>query len=573
MGGNGQAGNMFQVTVKRTIEILSFDIHSKATGSVNASVYTRPGPFQDYVSSQDGWQLVLKEDWVTSWGEGELTPLSPFWNPVIVNAGATQSFYVTLDTPDIRYTNADNLGARYAWNDDIDFFQGVGKTYPFGVTYSPRIWNGRINYIPSEARGLATTLEGGNGSAGNQFSIFARKRIKIIGFEIHCVAGGPFNAEVYTLEGWFEGKESDSNAWRRIQRQRGLRSNGPNTLTPLAPLKREIFIPAGATQSFYVTLDTSSVKYSNGKGVGSIAASNDDMDIFEGVGKTYPFASTFADRIWNGQINYEVVSEATPAPTPWPTPKPTPRPTKRPVPRPTDPPTSSVQSYYDICPLDRRNPPEKYLINNDRNQYNLAEISYVAFSEQRSPSGNRYAYAAGDGAQRELKVLELRDNVFDDWNHFTGRAEVVATIELKDVPTRSEDWEDMSLGPCTDSNDNSAYTVDQTCIYIGSIGNNRRDKADFLKIFKFVEPRVFPSFPPTKYEEPVATIQYKYGRGFSRRTKDGTFLPCSGNNPSIAIVLLTFLYSRNHVCRLGRWSRSRQWRHLRHYQERNSLLR
>ena len=62
----------------------------------------------------------------------------------------------------------------------------------------------------------------------------------------------------------------------------------------------------------------------------------------------------------------------------------------------------------------------------------------------------------------------------------------------------NDDWEDISLGPCTDSNVGSVYTIDQTCIYIGNFGNNPRTgyvQRDVLKVFKFVEPVINAASP------------------------------------------------------------------------------
>ena len=103
----------------------------------------------------------------------------------------------------------------------------------------------------------------------------------------------------------------------------------------------------------------------------------------------------------------------------------------------------------------------------------LNEISYIAFSEQTDSSGARYAYAASDKEQFSLKVLKFTEN--DVGQHFHGAGTVVATYTLNLSAYSNDDWEDISLGPCTDSNVDSAYSTTDTCIYIGNFGNNAKE--------------------------------------------------------------------------------------------------
>jgi hypothetical protein len=226
--------------------------------------------------------------------------------------------------------------------------------------------------------------------------------------------------------------------------------------------------------------------------------------------------------------------------------------------------------------LDRRNVPAKYEIlpyidtdTTDDVEDDLAEISYLAFSEQTDENGNRFAYAASDKEQFSLKVIQFTDNVFA--SHLNGLGNTVATYTLKlPAPPTNDDWEDMSLGPCTDSDENSAYTTDQVCIYIGNTGNNARsnyEQRKKLKIFKFLEPTIV-NFTPEDLEVDVATIEFEYGDGFAQGdvTYDCKLLVVSlilgsVKKPifcSYIIILFTHIIpleifdpSRGHVCRLG----------------------
>jgi len=175
----------------------------------------------------------------------------------------------------------------------------------------------------------------------------------------------------------------------------------------------------------------------------------------------------------------------------------------------------------DICPRDRVNPPEKYeilpytdTISSDNVEDDLNEISYIAFSEQKeSSTGIGYAYVASDKEQFSLKVVRISDNVFGQ--HFNGIGDVVMMLNLN-VPFQNDDWESISLGPCTDS-DGSVYMADQTCIYVRNTGNNVRGpnspyvQREVLKVFKFVEPVIKATSPPQSFPIDVAAIEFRYG--------------------------------------------------------------
>lgn len=160
----------------------------------------------------------------------------------------------------------------------------------------------------------------------------------------------------------------------------------------------------------------------------------------------------------------------------------------------------------EICPLNQPSSGEQWHIeiHPDSNMLDdieddLAEISSMVFSGQTDAEGNRYAYAASDKAQFSVKVIQFSASL--------KSGKVVATYKLDNVDTKNDDWEDMSLGPC--SGDLADTT---TCIYIGNFGNNERPDYKVrkeLEIFKFPEP-VFAGSLPTSQTVDVATISYKY---------------------------------------------------------------
>ena len=51
-----------------------------------------------------------------------------------------------LVTNGMQYTNGNSTGALFALDDNLEFYQGTGNVCPFGNTFSPRIFNGIIQY-------------------------------------------------------------------------------------------------------------------------------------------------------------------------------------------------------------------------------------------------------------------------------------------------------------------------------------------------------------------------------------------------------------------------------------------
>ncbi|MBL7895628.1 MAG: T9SS type A sorting domain-containing protein [Bacteroidia bacterium] len=144
IAGNGQSGNMFDITALNNIEVNGFDMHLSATGVSTIEVWYRPGTFVGFESSNVGWTQALTTT-VTSAGPGMLTNI-PGSFTVNVPAGQTYAFYVTTNGgPGVSYTNGTAVGNVYASNADLQFKEGNGGGY-FAVTFTPRVFNGVIRY-------------------------------------------------------------------------------------------------------------------------------------------------------------------------------------------------------------------------------------------------------------------------------------------------------------------------------------------------------------------------------------------------------------------------------------------
>ena len=160
---------------------------------------------------------------------------------------------------------------------------------------------------------LATIINGTNGSHGVMFDVRAINMIQILGFDIHMQGGGKFfTVEVYTKVGTYKGFETNTTraAWDRIQTAIGIESKGEGSLTPLPLLSNPIVIPARVRQAFYIRLSANGLYYTAGDSEGSLHVSNENLELYTGIGLVDLFGPSASPRIWNGIITYVVVSEA-----------------------------------------------------------------------------------------------------------------------------------------------------------------------------------------------------------------------------------------------------------------------
>ena len=147
---NGFAGNMFDVTnlTGSTIDILGTFRVNLATGGTNAnvSVYYRSGSYVGFEGSPVGWTSLGTATGVDSNGNNIPTPID-VGNTFAIGPFQTYGLYVTVSNypaAEMRYTNGSDI-----INDGVlSLTLGIGKGDPdfLGSTFTPRIWNGEIDY-------------------------------------------------------------------------------------------------------------------------------------------------------------------------------------------------------------------------------------------------------------------------------------------------------------------------------------------------------------------------------------------------------------------------------------------
>lgn len=323
LGGSGQCGNMFDMKALEDITIVDMDIHILNTLET-VEVYWTDSTYAGKETQPNQWQQICIAN-VQGMGFEQRTPLpaNSLTHHVSMQKGEINAFYVTVNRSKMAYTFPSNLqvGAVYSSNVHCELYLGVGKAYPFGFTFVPRLWNGAIRYTAKSVNSpgssttisqpsapsagsisapssvvvggggptnnnstyydeLTTTYEADSGQAGNMFDVVALKDVVIHEMDLHVVENPASKVSVYTREGTYEGHEQNDKVW--TQRASVIvEGRGVHMATPLPAGALDLVeIQAGTTCAFYVTLDVPEMRYSSGSGTaGNLFAFNDDLQI------------------------------------------------------------------------------------------------------------------------------------------------------------------------------------------------------------------------------------------------------------------------------------------------------
>jgi hypothetical protein len=159
---------------------------------------------------------------------------------------------------------------------------------------------------------VTSTSAGGNSNDGTMFDIvnISASAIAIGSFDQSFGVPGTSNMFVYTKAGTWSGFDTTPGAWTLVGSNPAV-VHGAFPAIDAVAVPVGVTIPQGATQAFYITCDAPSpnVAYTNGVAqVGAVIASNGDLQVRGGVGKAYPFGTTFglptAGRPWIGRVHY-----------------------------------------------------------------------------------------------------------------------------------------------------------------------------------------------------------------------------------------------------------------------------
>lgn len=143
---NGQRGCMFDITATNAVTIRCFESNVYAGTTANYEIYYRAGTHVGNENNAAAWTFIGGATGITSAGNNIPTAL-PIPINVTIPAGATYAFYITNDFGGgTSYTDGTAVGNFLAADANITVFEGVGKSYPFGLTFNVRNFNGHIFY-------------------------------------------------------------------------------------------------------------------------------------------------------------------------------------------------------------------------------------------------------------------------------------------------------------------------------------------------------------------------------------------------------------------------------------------
>lgn len=147
---NGSKGVMFNITATNTVTIYCID-GNLYVGTAPYEIYYRPSTYVGNEANSAGWTLLGTAN-ITSNGSNVPTPI-PIPINVVIPAGSTYGFYVTttVTTGGVNYWTSGSA-LTFETDANISFYGGVGKTYPFGLSYNNRLFSGTVHY------GLGNTL-------------------------------------------------------------------------------------------------------------------------------------------------------------------------------------------------------------------------------------------------------------------------------------------------------------------------------------------------------------------------------------------------------------------------------
>lgn len=149
----------------------------------------------------------------------------------------------------------------------------------------------------SQCGPLSTPIVTNNGQSGIMFDVAALLSVNItqLGMDYD---NGTYNLEIYGKAGTHVGSETNAAAWTLLGTVNGWNGIG-GTIVPI-PVYFSQFLCAGDVGAFYITASNStSGNYSNGTGVGVVAAADANIQIKQGTGKAHPFGASFTPRVPN----------------------------------------------------------------------------------------------------------------------------------------------------------------------------------------------------------------------------------------------------------------------------------
>lgn len=261
--------------------ITTIDFHTNVVNDkINVVVYTKEGSYLGSEFTPGSWYVIANTS-VTGQGYYKRTSTTLDQQVSVVN-GATRAFYVSIDRPNLLYSNADeNENDPVYEKNGILIHIGSGLQGTFSNVFQPRIYNGGIQFyqytssvketseeptaqIEGELQRYEIPLGGDSSSFGIMFSIRNKHSspIFVTSFAFHTDINGDCPVEVYTISENYAGKERISDEWTQVSRT-VVQAQGLNKWSQVPSSKMQpVTIAAGSAQGFYLTLEQPNLKYS-----------------------------------------------------------------------------------------------------------------------------------------------------------------------------------------------------------------------------------------------------------------------------------------------------------------------
>ena len=165
--------------------------------------------------------------------------------------------------------------------------------------------------VSATAATLSTGLTENNGQRGVMFNIETGSSALVLeSLATDFFVGTTAAYEIYYTIGDFTAVQNSPEEWTLL--------DSISDFTGTAGLQSwdfvDLLLPANETIGLYVTNTFGGgIRYANGTAVGSTLASDDNLTIFGGVGRSYAFGSTFSPRNFVGSLDYSVAAVPLPA--------------------------------------------------------------------------------------------------------------------------------------------------------------------------------------------------------------------------------------------------------------------
>jgi hypothetical protein len=163
-------------------------------------------------------------------------------------------------------------------------------------------------------RELSTAFLAGNGASGTMFDVLPTKDIEIPALYLNLTKKGGVTVELWTKTGTHVSFEKKPWLWERTAVV-PVEGNGAGKKSRMDLGSVEsgggggLVLKANTRYALYLVTSRGKFRYTTGKGADTVVASNEDLTIFEGAGLKRPFGKVFPNRIWNGNIFYQVLDE------------------------------------------------------------------------------------------------------------------------------------------------------------------------------------------------------------------------------------------------------------------------